>query len=209
MTPRSRNTFLLVSFFVILGWSAIKPHDYFTWFLEVLPALLALGLLVVTYRRFQFSGLTYTLMWMHSLILIVGGHYTYAEVPLFNWIRDTFGTARNSYDGVGHFAQGFFPAIIAREILLRTSPLQKGKWLSFLVVCVCLAMSAFYELIEWWVSIATGSAGDAFLGTQGDIWDTQKDMGLCLLGSILSLLTLSKLHDQSLVRAHGMRPCSS
>jgi len=198
MTPRSRNTFLLVSFFVILGWSAIKPHDYFTWFLEVLPALLALGLLVVTYRRFQFSGLTYTLMWMHSLILIVGGHYTYAEVPLFNWIRDTFGTARNSYDGVGHFAQGFFPAIISREILLRTSPLQKGKWLSFLVVCVCLAMSAFYELIEWWVSIATGSAGDAFLGTQGDIWDTQKDMGLCLLGSILSLLTLSKLHDRSL-----------
>ena len=198
MTPRSRNTFLLVSFFVILGWSAIKPHDYFTWFLEVLPALLALGLLVVTYRRFQFSGLTYTLMWMHSLILIVGGHYTYAEVPLFNWIRDTFGTARNSHDGVGHFAQGFFPAIIAREILLRTSPLQKGKWLSFLVVCVCLAMSAFYELIEWWVSIATGSAGDAFLGTQGDIWDTQKDMGLCLLGSILSLLTLSKLHDRSL-----------
>ncbi len=198
MTFRTRNIFLLGGFFLVLGWSAIRPHDYFTWFLEVSPALLALTLLILTYRRFQFSGLAYTLMWMHSLILIVGGHYTYAEVPLFNWIRDTFGTARNSYDGVGHFAQGFFPAIIAREILLRTSPLRKGKWLSFLVVCVCFAFSAFYELIEWWVSIATGSAGDAFLGTQGDIWDTQKDMGLCLLGSILSLLTLSKLHDKSL-----------
>jgi putative membrane protein len=189
---------LLGSFFLVVLWSIIRPHDLFTWFLEAAPALLALLLLAVTYKTFPLSKLAYVLIWMHAIVLLIGAHYTYAEVPLFNWIRDTFHTHRNSYDGVGHFAQGFFPAIIAREVLLRKTPLKRGAWLSFIVVCVVFAFSAFYELIEWWVSLATGSAGDAFLGTQGDIWDTQKDMALCLTGSILSLLFLSGLHDRSL-----------
>lgn len=192
--------FLLVSFFAVLIWSLIRPHDYFTWFLEAVPALGALVILFLTYSRFPLTGFAYFLIWMHALILLVGAHYTYAEVPLFNWIRDAYGLARNSYDGVGHFAQGFFPAIIAREILLRTSPLKRGKWLAFIVVSICLAFSAFYELIEWWVAIGTGTKADAFLGAQGDIWDTQKDMALCLTGSILSLLLFSRFHDKALAR---------
>ncbi len=189
--------FLIISFFAVLIWSVIHPHDLFTWFLEASPAIAALILLAVTYKRFRFSNLAYVLIWMHSIVLLIGAHYTYAEVPLFNWIRDTYDLKRNSYDGVGHFSQGFFPAILAREILLRKSPV-RGKWLPFIVVCIVLAFSAFYELIEWWISLATGSAGDAFLGTQGDVWDTQKDMALCLIGSILSLLLLSRLHDRSM-----------
>jgi putative membrane protein len=198
MKTPSQLKLILILFSVALIWSAIKPHDYFTWFLEVLPALSALAILLFTYRRFQFTQLAYWLMFLHSIILIIGGHYTYERVPLFNWIRDTFSLQRNSYDGVGHFAQGFFPAIVAREILMRTSPLVRSRWLPFMVICVLLALSAFYELIEWWVSLASGSAGDAFLGSQGDIWDTQKDMALCLIGSILSLLLLTKPHDRAL-----------
>jgi putative membrane protein len=190
-------TFLILSFFAVLIWSVIHPYDLFTWFLEAFPAIAALSLLALTYKRFRFSNLVYVLIWMHSLVLLVGAHYTYAEVPLFNWIRDMYHLKRNSYDGVGHFSQGFFPAIIAREILLRKTAV-RGKWLPFIVVCIVLAFSAFYELIEWWVALATGSAGDAFLGTQGDVWDTQKDMALCLIGSILSLLLLSRLHDRSM-----------
>jgi putative membrane protein len=193
---------LAIVFFAVLFWSAIHPHDYFTWFLEVLPALVAFLILALTYRRLRFSRLAYVLVLFHSIILMIGGHYTYAEVPLFNWLRDRYGLHRNSYDGIGHFVQGFVPAIIAREILLRSTPLKRGKWLSFLVVAVCLAFSAAYELVEWGVSILTGSAGDAFLGTQGDIWDTQKDMALCLIGSIISLLTLSRLHDKSMNLKH-------
>jgi putative membrane protein len=189
---------LLGGFFAIMLWSIIHPHDLFTWFLEATPALITLLILSLTYKRFRLSNLAYLLIWLHSIVLLIGAHYTYAEVPLFNWIRDTFHTHRNSYDGVGHFAQGFFPAIIAREILIRKTPLKRGFWLSFLTVCVVFAFSAFYELIEWWVSLATGSKGDAFLGTQGDIWDTQKDMLLCLIGSILSLIFLSRTHDRSL-----------
>jgi putative membrane protein len=198
-------TFLILSFFAVLIWSVIHPHDLFTWFLEALPAISAFILLAVTYKRFRFSNLVYVLVWMHTLVLLVGAHYTYAEVPLFNWIRDTYQLKRNSYDGVGHFSQGFFPAIITREILLRKTAV-RGKWLPFIVVCIVLAFSAFYELIEWWVALGTGSAGDAFLGTQGDVWDTQKDMALCLVGSILSLLFLSRLHDRSMSNENQKTP---
>jgi putative membrane protein len=189
---------LLLSFLLLLVWSVIKPHDLFTWFLETVPAMIALVILVATYRRFRLSNLAYVLIWIHAIILLVGGHYTYAEVPLFNWIRDTFHLSRNHYDRVGHFAQGFVPAIIAREVLLRKSPLKPGKLLAFIVINICLAISAAYELIEFGVSMATGSAGDAFLGTQGDVWDTQRDILMCLIGAVTALVTLSGLHDRSL-----------
>jgi putative membrane protein len=200
MSKKSKLLLMLVVFFAVLTWSGIHPYDRFTWLLEISPAVGALILLALTYRRFEFTTMTYLLILIHCIILMIGGKYTYAEVPLFNWLRDTYGLARNSYDGVGHFAQGFIPAIVSREILLRTSPLKRGGWLFFIAICIVFALSAFYELIEWWVSIATGSAGDSFLGTQGDVWDTQKDMGLCLLGSIVSLITLSGLHDKALAK---------
>lgn len=198
MSENSKIVLFLLSLSGVLAWSAIRPHDYFTWFLEVLPAVAGVAILAVTYGRFKFTHLVYVLVWGHAIILMVGGHYTYAEMPLFNWIRDTFGLSRNYYDRVGHFAQGFVPAMIAREILLRTSPLKKGKLLFFIVVSICLAFSAFYELIEWWVSAATGSAGDAFLGTQGDVWDTQRDMAMALIGAMSALLALGKYHDKFL-----------
>jgi putative membrane protein len=200
MSKKSKLLLMLVVFFAVLTWSGIHPYDRFTWLLEMSPAAGALILLALTYRRFEFTTMTYFLILIHCIILMIGGKYTYAEVPLFNWLRDTYGLARNSYDGVGHFAQGFIPAIVSREILLRTSPLKRGRWLFFIAICIVLALSAFYELVEWWVSIATGSAGDSFLGTQGDVWDTQKDMGVCLLGSIVSLITLSGLHDKALAK---------
>ena len=189
---------LLSSFVALLILSAIKPHDYFTWFLEVIPAIIGSAILVVVYRKFKFTNLTYSLIWVHALILIVGGHYTYAEVPLFNWLKEVLDLSRNHYDRVGHLAQGFIPAIVAREILLRTSPLRPGKWLFFIVVCICLAISSSYELIEWGVAELTGSAADAFLGTQGDVWDTQWDMFLALCGAISSLILLSGVHDRQL-----------
>jgi len=189
---------LLSSFVALLILSAIKPHDYFTWFLEVIPAIIGSAILVVVYRKFKFTNLTYSLIWVHALILIVGGHYTYAEVPLFNWLKEVLDLSRNHYDRVGHLAQGFIPAIVAREILLRTSPLRPGKWLFFIVVCICLAISSSYELIEWGVAELTGSAADAFLGTQGDVWDTQWDMLLAFCGAIISLVVLSGEHDKQL-----------
>jgi putative membrane protein len=185
---------------VVFIWSLIRPHDYFTWFLEVFPAIIAAVVLGLTYRRFKFTTLVYWLIGLHMMILMIGGHYTYAEVPLFNWIRDTFSTGRNSYDKVGHFAQGFVPALIAREFLLRRSPLRRGKLLFFIVVCICLAISAAYELVEWGVSEATGSAGDAFLGTQGDIWDTQKDMLTALIGAVCALICMPRFHDRQLAQ---------
>lgn len=191
---------LLASLAAIFAWSAIRPRDLFTWFLEVAPAALGLVVLAATYRRFRFTNLAYTLLWAHAIILIVGGHYTYAEMPLFNWIRDEFGLARNNYDKVGHFAQGFVPSIVTREVLLRKSPLGRSAWLWFLVVCVCLALSAFYEFIEWWVSLATGTAADAFLGTQGYVWDTQSDMFYALTGALLAVALLAKAHDRQLQR---------
>lgn len=198
MSDKSIHIVLLSMVLFVLVWSGIHPHDQFTWFLEVFPAMIGIAILVSTYHRFTFTTLCYLLIAIHMVILMVGGHYTYAQVPLFDWIRDMLGFSRNHYDRVGHFAQGFVPAMIAREILLRKSPLKKGGWLFFIVVSICLAISAFYELIEWWVSVATGTAADAFLGTQGDVWDTQWDMSLALYGAILSLLFLSRFHDSSL-----------
>lgn len=201
MTDRSPLLLvLLVVTLAVLAWSGIAPADRFTWFLEVLPVLIALPILLVTARRFPFTPLAYGLMAVHAVILMVGGHYTYAEMPLFNWLRDALDLSRNHYDRVGHIAQGFFPAIIAREILIRASPLKPGGWLFFLVTCFCLAFSAFYEMIEWWVALASGDQAVAFLATQGDVWDTQWDMFLALLGAILSQLLLSKLHDRQLAR---------
>ncbi len=194
---------LLLSLTGLLAWSAIRPHDYFTWFLEVAPVLIGVPILVAIYRRFEFTTLAYVLMWLHASILIVGGHYTYAEVPLFNWVRDAFVLSRNPYDRVGHFAQGFVPAIIAREVLLRRSPLRPGKWLFFIVVSICLAISAAYELFEFGVAVATGTAAEAFLGTQGDVWDTQEDMSFALVGAVLSLLLLGRAHDRALRTAIG------
>jgi len=188
----------LTVYFLVLIWSGINPKDYFTWLLEVFPALVGLFIMAVTYNKFRLTPLTYFLILIHSVILMVGGHYTYAEVPLFNWIRDTFDMARNNYDKIGHLAQGFIPAVITREILLRLEIVVKRGWMSFIVICICLAISAFYELIEWWAALLSGEAAEAFLGTQGYVWDTQSDMALALLGAILSLLLLAKIHDNQI-----------
>ena len=182
----------------VFVWSAIRPHDYFTWMLEVLPAIIGAVILAATCRRFRFTTLVYLLIALHMMILMVGGHYTYAEVPVGNWIRDQFELSRNHYDRLGHFAQGFVPAMISREVLLRLNVVKRGRWLFVLVVSICLAVSAVYELVEWIVSALTGSAGDAFLGTQGDVFDTQKDMAMAFVGALTALLTLSKLHDRQL-----------
>lgn len=193
-------TILLGLTLLTLAWSGISPRDRFTWFLEVLPVLVALPLLILTARRFPLTSLAYGLLALHGGILMVGGHYTYAEMPLFNWLRDHLDLSRNHYDRVGHLAQGFIPAIVAREILQRATPLTPGGWLFFLTTCFCLAFSAFYELIEWWVALASGDQAVAFLATQGDVWDTQWDMFLALLGAIFSQLLLSKPHDRQLAR---------
>lgn len=190
----------LTVYFTVLIWSALNPVDYFTWFLEVLPAIFGLVVLVVSYKKFPLTRLTYILILVHCIILMVGGHYTYAKVPLFDWIRDVFELERNNYDKIGHFAQGFIPAIVAREILIRKKVVNSARWLSFLVVCFCLAFSAFYELIEWWVAISTGESAEAFLGTQGYVWDTQSDMALALLGAVAALLFLCRYHDKQLGR---------
>jgi putative membrane protein len=194
------SLFVLVTIFFI--WSAIHPHDYFTWFLEVFPVLIAIPLLVMTHSKFPLTNLVYGLIAAHMLILLVGGHYTYAEMPLFSWLRDYYSWDRNYYDRLGHVAQGFVPAMIAREILLRTSPLRSGKWLFFIVVCICLAISAFYEFIEWWVALASGSDAVAFLATQGDVWDTQWDMFLAFLGAVSSQLLLTKMHMRQMRQMH-------
>ena len=204
-TDRRYYALLLTLLGVVSFWSAIQPHDRFTWYLEVFPVMIALPILLLTYKRFPFSRLAYALMLVHAIILLIGGHYTYAEMPLFNWLRDANGWDRNYYDRLGHAAQGFIPAIVAREILLRTSPLKPGKWLFFLVLCVALAISAFYEMLEWWVAVASGSDAVAFLATQGDIWDTQWDMFLALLGALSALLLLSGWHDRSMRRQGAVR----
>ena len=188
--------FLLVSLVAILVWSGIGPHDRFTWWLEVAPVLIAVPILIYVYPRFRFTRLTYTLIWLHAIILMVGGHYTYARVPLGFWIEEAFGLGRNHYDRIGHFVQGFVPAMVAREILIRKSPLRGSRWLPFLVVCFCLAFSAFYELIEFWTALASGEGATDFLGTQGDVWDTQWDMQLALIGAITALVLLSRVQDR-------------
>lgn len=188
----------LTIFFIVFIWSAINPKDYFTWFLETLPAIIALFVLIYTYKTFRLTPIIYTLILSHCIILMVGGHYTYAEVPLFDFIKETFGQDRNNYDKLGHLAQGFVPAMVAREILIRKNIISNSKWRDFFIVCFCLGFSAFYELIEWWVAIFSGQGAMAFLGTQGYIWDTQSDMFMALIGSIIALFLLHKYHDNQL-----------
>jgi putative membrane protein len=193
-----RKIWVLI-FCVVLIWSAIKPHDYFTWFLEIAPALIGLVVLWKTEKTFSLTPLVYSLILIHCIVLMVGGHYTYAEVPLFNTIKDMFEMSRNNYDKIGHFTQGFVPAMIAREIFVRKKIINSKAWENFLIVSFCLAFSALYELIEWWVAICSGESAEAFLGTQGYVWDTQSDMGLALLGALIALLTLSKSHNKQLI----------
>ncbi|BAN34000.1 uncharacterized protein UCP020606 [Sulfuricella denitrificans skB26] len=185
-------------YFSILIWSGIHPKDGLTWLLEVLPAMIAFVLLAATRRRFPFTSLAYFLILIHCLILMVGGHYTYAEVPLFDSLGDYFGWQRNNYDKLGHLAQGFVPAIVAREILLRNAVIASGKWVFFIVICICLAISALYELIEWGIALASGKAAEAFLGTQGYVWDTQSDMAYALIGAIIALVLLDRMHDRQI-----------
>jgi putative membrane protein len=185
----------------ILAWSAWMPRDRFTWFLEIAPVPIAAAIIAYAYPRWRFTPLVLTLIAVHAAILMVGGKYTYAEVPLFNHLRDAFGLARNYYDRVGHFAQGFVPAMVAREILVRNDAVKRGGWLFLFVTALALAVSAFYELIEWWVAAATGTAAEAFLGTQGDVWDTQWDMFLALCGALAAQLALRRWHDAQMGRA--------
>jgi len=196
---------LLGACLLVLAWSAHKPHDYLTWGLEVAPAVAAFVLLAITRRRFPLTPLAYILIAVHAVILMVGGKYTYSEVPVGNWFRDQFDLSRNHYDRLGHFVQGVVPAIIAREVLLRRSPLRPGAWLFFLVTCVCITVGAVYEIIEWWTAVIGGGASESFLGAQGDVWDAQKDMGLCGIGAVLAQLLLSKLHDRQLARLDNGR----
>jgi putative membrane protein len=200
LNRRGEPAFLLVVLAVCLAVSAVGAHDRFTWFLEVAPIFIGVPVLVATYRRFPLTPLAYRLIFVHALILMVGGHYTYAEVPLGYWMKALFGFARNHYDRIGHFAQGFVPAILAREVLLRKTPLRSRGWIFFLVTCVCLAISACYEFVEWGTAVATGSKADAFLGTQGDPWDTQWDMLWALIGAMMAQLSLGSSHDRQLAR---------
>jgi len=188
----------IVVFVAVLVWSGINPHDYPTWWLEVLPALIGAAVLWYTLDRFPLTPLTYVLILIHSIILMAGGHYTYAEVPLFDWIGEMLDHTRNNYDKLGHFVQGFSPALIARELVIRKNVFNSTSWRNFFIVCFCLGFSAFYELIEWWVALLSEEAADSFLGTQGYIWDTQSDMGWALLGAILGLVLLGRLQDRQL-----------
>ena len=190
----------IVTYVTVFVWSAIDPKDYFTWFLEVLPAIIGAVLLLWTYSGFRLTPMLYILILLHMIILMVGGHYTYAEVPLFDTIRDFLGQDRNNFDKLGHFAQGFEPAILAREILIRKHVVNGSKWLIYIILSICLGFSAFYELIEWQVAIWSGTDAKAFLGTQGYIWDTQSDMAYALFGAITALLLLSRRHDRQLKR---------
>ncbi len=196
-SQRAFATFVFVALAGLLI-SGIGPHDRATWWLEVFPVIIAVPLLAVTKSRFPLTWLLYALIAFHAVVLMVGGHYTYAEVPLGNWLRDSFGLARNHYDRLGHFTQGFVPAMIAREMLLRCTPLQRGGWLFFLVTAVCLAISACYEFLEWWTAVIGGSGADAFLGTQGDVWDTQWDMFLALCGAVTAQVLLAGTQDRVL-----------
>jgi len=195
---RREPAILLALTLVCLAISRIGAAEPGTWVLEVFPIFLAIPVLVATAKRFPLTPLAYRLLFLHALILMVGGHYTYAKVPLGFWVQDALHLGRNHYDRLGHFAQGFVPAIIAREVLLRRSPLERGKWLFFLVTCVCLAISASYELIEWLAALLGGSSADAFLGTQGDPWDTQWDMFMALVGALSALVLLPRVQDRQI-----------
>jgi len=201
---RGEAAALLAAGAACLVWSGINPADRTTWVLEVFPIFIAVPLLLVTARRFPLTPLAYRLIFVHALILMLGGHYTYAQVPLGFWMQRAFGFSRNHYDRIGHLAQGFVPAILAREVLVRRSPLRPGRWLFFIVLCVCLAISACYEFIEWWSALIGGSAADAFLGTQGDPFDTQADMLMALIGAFAAQLLLARLHDRQI--AQNLQP---
>lgn len=194
------KTLWLGIFFLTLVWSAIEPKDYPTWALEVAPAIIGLVIMAFTYNSFRLTTLLYILILAHCVILIVGGHYTYAEVPLFDYLKPVFGWERNNYDKLGHFMQGFVPAILAREILIRKAVVASTAWRNLFIISICLAFSAFYEMLEWAVAVLTGTASEAFLGTQGYIWDTQSDMGMALLGACMALFILSGLHDKQLLQ---------
>jgi putative membrane protein len=191
---------LIILFFIGLIWSGISPHDYFTWFLEIFPAIAGFFILVSTFKKFRFSDLTYFLIFVHCCILFIGGHYSYAEVPLFNWIKEVFDQSRNNYDKVGHFAQGFVPAFITREIFIRKKIVKPGTWLSFMTICVCVTISVCYEFIEWFVAVMSGQSAEAFLGTQGYVWDTQSDMLFATIGSICMILFMSRIHDRQILK---------
>jgi putative membrane protein len=188
----------LFIYFAVFIWSIINPKDMFTWFLEVLPAMIAFMVLTLTYKDFKLTPLVYILILIHCIILMVGGHYTYSEVPFFDFFKEFFNQERNNYDKLGHLAQGFIPAIVAREIIIRKSIITIESWRNFFIICFCLGFSAFYELIEWWVAIVSNEASNDFLGTQGYIWDTQSDMAWALFGSILALIFLRNFHDKQL-----------
>ena len=191
----------------VFVWSGIGPKDYITWGLEVFPAIAGAAALWLTRERFPLTTLVYVLILIHCVILMVGGHYTYADVPLGEWLREVTDGTRNNYDKLGHFVQGFIPAMIARELLIRLNVFNFAGWRNFFIVCFCLAFSAFYELIEWWVALLSDEAADAFLGTQGYVWDTQSDMGWALFGAVLALLLLGRWHDSQL-RERGFLPAT-
>ncbi|SCK33646.1 putative membrane protein [Streptomyces sp. WMMB 714] len=214
-TPRTSGTsvslpaLLVVAVTVALIVSGIAPHDRATWLMETFWVVLGVPLAVYAGRRFPFTTLLCVLLALHALILSLGGHYTYARVPLGEWLKDGFGLARNPYDRIGHFVQGFVPAILLREILVRRSPLRGSRWLAPLTVCGCLAFSAFFEMIEWWAAVVGGSGADDFLATQGDVWDTQWDMFLALVGATTALLLLGRVHDRQLGALEAQRPGTS
>ncbi len=195
---RTEPIILLSLVIAALAISLVSPHDYFTWFLETAPVIIGIPVLVLTYGRFPLTPLACRLLFIHALILIIGGHYTYARVPFGYMLQDFFELSRNPYDRIGHFAQGFVPAILAREIIRRKLPELKQGWVFFFVVCFCLSLSAFYELIEWWAAVAFGDSAESFLGTQGDVWDTQWDMFLALCGALCANLFLSGIHENQL-----------
>ncbi|SDD22022.1 putative membrane protein [Mucilaginibacter pineti] len=189
---------LICLFFAGLIASAISPHDYFTWILEVFPGIIGFIVLIFTFKSFRFSYLTYVFILLHCFVLFVGGHYTYALVPLFDWVKEVFHQARNNYDKLGHFVQGFVPAMIVRELFIRKQIVQKRSWMAFLTVCVCMSISVTYEFLEWFVSVTSGSSGDSFLGTQGDIWDTQSDMLFATIGAICMVIVMARFQDKAI-----------
>ena len=197
------KTAWVTAFLVVLVWSGIAPKDYPTWVLEVSPAVIGFFVLAATHRSFPLTPLVYVLILIHCIVLMVGGHYTYAEVPLFDYLKPVFGFERNNFDKLGHFLQGFVPALIAREILIRKAVVPSPHWRDFFIVCFCLALSAFYELIEWAVAVISATAAESFLGTQGYVWDTQSDMAFALVGALAALLLLGRLHDRQLCRVVG------
>jgi len=194
----------LIVFTIVFVWSGIEPKDRLTWALEVAPAVIGLGVMAYTYKSFRLTSLLYVLILIHCVILMVGGHYTYAEVPLFEYLKEPLGFTRNNFDKLGHFAQGFIPAMVAREVLVRKSVIPHAGWRDFFILSFCLALSAFYEIIEWWVALASGESAEAFLGTQGYIWDTQSDMWIALIGAVVALLMLSRLHDRQLAEINKL-----